>query len=287
MSKRMISFSNVLFALMFGAMSPPAWGQDTAKQSLWIDASAKPGVQVGDLDEMLAEALRNNPDIRVAAAKVQEAEAELLKTRLEVIDKVKRHHSTLQEVRERLQTAERLFSAHAISHGDLAAAKLTAAQVEAEATYLLGKTKTVPAAANLPVIGVFDLSARPSSKASLAPQSPLLLNDDETKLANALNERVNIDFDDGPLAEALAYLQERYHIPVSLDVAGADGRKRKVKVTHAVGIPLGALFQLLTDVNPGLVFVVRDYGILAADANSVPPGAQTVREFWLAHQAKK
>lgn len=40
------------------------------------------------LTEMLATALKNNPDIRVAEAQLQEAEAELSRTRLEVVQKV-------------------------------------------------------------------------------------------------------------------------------------------------------------------------------------------------------
>jgi hypothetical protein len=285
MSKRMTSFSNVLFAILFLAMFSAAWGQDSSQQSAPATKLTPASAKVEDLDEMLAEALRNNPDIRVAAAKVQEAEAELLKTRLEVIDKVKHHHSTLQEARERLQTAERLFAAHAISQEELAAAKLLVAKFEAEGTYLLGNMRTARAGEHLQ-IGL-DLTVNPSSKAPLAPQSPRLSDEVATKLANALNQRVNIDFEEGPLVELFSYLQEKYQIQMTMNVAGPDGQKRKTKSVRVVGAPLGALFQMLTDFNPGLAFVVRDYGILAADANSLPPGAQTVHEFWLAHQAKK
>src|SRR5437588_11514314 len=42
----------------------------------------------GSLEEALASALKNNPDIRVAESKVQEAEAELNRSRLQVTQKV-------------------------------------------------------------------------------------------------------------------------------------------------------------------------------------------------------
>src|SRR5206468_7820042 len=40
------------------------------------------------LEEMLTNALKDNPDIRVAEAKVREAEAELNRTRLQVTQKI-------------------------------------------------------------------------------------------------------------------------------------------------------------------------------------------------------
>src|SRR5215469_3745646 len=50
------------------------------------------------LEEMLAEALKNNPDIRVAAAKLAEADAELNRTRLQVTQKVASlHHAILSQ----------------------------------------------------------------------------------------------------------------------------------------------------------------------------------------------
>src|SRR4051812_25159851 len=41
-----------------------------------------------NLEEMLEQALKDNPDLRVAAVKVAEAEAELNRTRLQVMQKV-------------------------------------------------------------------------------------------------------------------------------------------------------------------------------------------------------
>src|SRR5215831_13067285 len=47
------------------------------------------------LEEMLTEALKNNPDLRVAAANVTLAEAELNRTRLQVTQKVIALHAAL------------------------------------------------------------------------------------------------------------------------------------------------------------------------------------------------
>ena len=59
-----------------------------------VPATKQPAASKGDkaegpsLDEMLAAALKGNPDIRVAEAKVHEAEAELDRVRLQVMQKV-------------------------------------------------------------------------------------------------------------------------------------------------------------------------------------------------------
>jgi hypothetical protein len=240
------------------------------------------------LDEMLAQALRNNPDIGVAEAKLQEAEAEVTRCRMEVIDKVTRHQAALAEARERLTTAERLFLNHAFSEEELRMAKLVLAKLEAETPYLLGKARSRVTPRRQPVNfdSVSDFSGELSTTARLAPQLPPLSDEGATRLAVALNQKISIDFEVGSLQEALNYLRERYNLPV-FGVAVADEKKQTLKKVSATDIPLGALFQLITDLNPGLAFVIRDYGILVTEANNVPPGAPTVREFWLAHQTKK
>ena len=60
------------------------------------------------LEELLAQALRDNPDMRVADAKVREAEAELNRARLLVIQKVVAHQHTV----ETLESAVKMAEAH-------------------------------------------------------------------------------------------------------------------------------------------------------------------------------
>src|SRR5690348_16019153 len=83
--------------------------QETAKKSLKrkiivaedeeetpkrVNPKAQP--KKSKLEEMLAEALKNNPDIRVAVAKVAEADAELNRTRLQVMQKVVMLHHAIE-----------------------------------------------------------------------------------------------------------------------------------------------------------------------------------------------
>src|SRR5438067_4305731 len=59
------------------------------------------------LEDILAAALRHNPDIRVAEAKLREAEAELNRVRLSVIQKMTRLHQELQHARAEADQAEK------------------------------------------------------------------------------------------------------------------------------------------------------------------------------------
>src|SRR6266446_4052252 len=105
------------------------------------------------LEEMLSKALKDNPDIRVAEAKVREAEAELNRTRLQVTQKVLAFHHTRESQKaivkiaeEDLQRIQKLEASKAVSQGEvkqvqqrLSAAKAKLAEVEAEMPYLLGQ----------------------------------------------------------------------------------------------------------------------------------------------------
>src|SRR3989442_3304097 len=58
------------------------------------------------LEEMLAQALKANPDIRVAESKLREAEAKLNRTRLQVMQKVIAFQHTLEAQRSVVKEAE-------------------------------------------------------------------------------------------------------------------------------------------------------------------------------------
>src|SRR5262249_55447703 len=49
---------------------------------------------------------------------------------------------------------------------------------------------------------------------------------------------------------------------------------------HFSKIPAGAVLQALNDTVPALAFVVRDYGILVCEADSLPPDAVLLQRFW-------
>jgi hypothetical protein len=63
------------------------------------------------LEELIAQALRDNPDIRVAEAKTREAEAELSRVRLQVIQKVVAHQHTVETLDGAVKVAETNYTA--------------------------------------------------------------------------------------------------------------------------------------------------------------------------------
>ncbi len=116
------------------------------------------------LEEMLNKALKDNPDIRVAEAKVREADAELNRTRLQVTQKVLAfHHSResqkaiIRVAEEDLQRIQKLEANKAVSQEEvkqaqqrLSASKAKLAEIEAEMPYLLGERMTVRSVAFSP-----------------------------------------------------------------------------------------------------------------------------------------
>src|SRR5689334_14434601 len=90
-----------LLAVLLGAA---AMADDPAKPA---DPN-KPAEQKkpSQLEELIAQALRDNPDIRVAEAKTREAEAELSRVRLQVIQKVVAHQHTVETLEGAVKAAE-------------------------------------------------------------------------------------------------------------------------------------------------------------------------------------
>jgi hypothetical protein len=130
--------------------------QNTANKSTPADpASANPIKRASpatpekpkpsELEQMLTEALVNNPDIRVAEAKLREAEAELNRVRLQVLQKVSTLHHAIQTQEATLAMVERQMAA-ARSRVDqdktgllLAQEKAKSASLQAELPAVLGR----------------------------------------------------------------------------------------------------------------------------------------------------
>jgi hypothetical protein len=105
------------------------------------------------LERMLEKALHNNPDIRLAEAKLQEAQAELNKVRLQVAQKaVSLHHAwatqkaVVDHEQRKIARVRDLFAKRAIAREEveaaeenLAIAKAKLAEIEAQMPYVMGE----------------------------------------------------------------------------------------------------------------------------------------------------
>jgi hypothetical protein len=129
----------------------PPGGQEKPKPA--PQAAEKPKGGTPSLEQLLQTALKHNPDIRVAEAKVREAEAELNRTRLQVSQRVTALYHDVEVKRRqaeeatlRFETVKRLADRAATSQEDLRSAELTMqrfkaelAQAESQLPYLLGQ----------------------------------------------------------------------------------------------------------------------------------------------------
>lgn len=95
-----------------------------------VDADAKAPPSKDSLEQLLTDALRHSPDIQLADAKVREAEAELRKTRLQIMQRVIELQSAVEAQKQKVSAAEeafqrltKLFAAAAVPGSELAKAR--------------------------------------------------------------------------------------------------------------------------------------------------------------------
>jgi hypothetical protein len=253
---------------------------------------------------MLEKALKNNPDLRVASTKVQEAQAEFNRTRLEVTRKVVRLHAILDGERAGVERAEhRLVELRKLAGNgrispeevqaaekDLTRAKSELAAAEAELPYLLGEQH----------LFIFDVALSPGNDVYLNTITSIdSAKDSAPRYANSpwqvdiSGRRPVVQSLPGgvasftpktPRGESADRIRKALDTPVNADYNDTSVTQllrnyektygltfviRLVvgdrKVTlHLDGQPLGAVFQAISDAT-GFEFIVRDYGILVVD----------------------
>jgi hypothetical protein len=157
MRKEAVSLAALLFGavLAFGQQPAPAAG-DKTDQGKEQPAKSK-------LEEMLEKALHNNPDVRLAEAKVAEAEAELNRARLQVVQKVASAYQAVEAQRAAVegaatQLAELKRTPGAVSQAELRTAeqqlidaKAKLADLESQLPYLLGQQTVTVSQARIDV----------------------------------------------------------------------------------------------------------------------------------------
>jgi DNA-directed RNA polymerase subunit L len=271
------------------------------------------------LEELLAKALKDNPDVRVAEAKVREAEAELNRARLLVAQKVTAFAAAHDAARKGVEEAEaklkrmaelgrqKVVSIEELREAEavLARAKAELAKVEAEMPYLLGKQAGGASATDLSNTQFFldqlqrsgDLSSSSTTDAAVARGLYWLAVHQAggasgagtvpAKIRQTLDQPISVDFKNAPFADLVHDLQEKTGISFRNHVSDRykDGNPNMTLKLH--DLPLRAVLQAIQDDFPGdnmtplggLRFVVREYGILVTYQNKMPPGAILATDF--------
>ncbi len=275
------------------AQQPPE-KKDDGKKS---EAKAKPP---SPLDELLAKALKHNPDIKVAESKVREAEAELNRVRLQVMQKVVKLQHEIEVQKSMVDAAEaqvarirRLFESKVVSSEEihlaesaLKQAKAKLAQAEAELPYLLGKqssalllTEFAVEALNIATFERFTLDAAGKDLTAAIKIAQAPSGAEADKVRQALDVPIKGDFNGVILRDVLDHIREHtkgvnlHFVSKKLDL------NEPITLTLRDPVPLGAVLQWFED-NLGLRCVARDYGIVITDQDRVPPGAVFVHDFW-------
>jgi hypothetical protein len=264
---------------------------------------AKPAVKSA-LEEALAQALKDNPDLKVAAAKLNEAEAQLSRTRLQVVQKVVMQHRAIEQAKAALVLAsaqyervKRLHQVRGASREELdqaeqqfGQAKAKLADTEAEMAFLRGKSAAKSSTSKqyreaydnylralvgttyfAPAVGYYrQYGPYPVPHAVKGPVAD--------KWRKALNRRISLKFTDTTAEEMIRSLRKD-NPDVPIRVIGKFG-SLDMETVDLKDVPFGAALQFIEDVLPSHRIVVREYGLLIAPKDRVPPGAVLLHEFW-------
>jgi hypothetical protein len=250
------------------------------------------------LQDLLAQALKNNADIRVAEAKVREAEAELYRTRMAILNKIamlqqqiRSRKAEVDEATSRYEREKILFNKGGSSAAEVSAAaaavmkyKADLAVVEAELDGLVGKHAEKTGEWKR----LFDMGVAPVNKDHVPfklkdpKEPPPLPTAVAPALADKLRKALNSPAKFGTVGqikgdEVIDLLREftkgiNIHTMVEANRFSANLDLRE-------SVPVGAFYQWAED-QFAWRFIVRDYGIVATEREKMPPGAVLLLDFW-------
>lgn len=262
-------------------------------------ADPKPASPADRTEAAIAAALAHDPDVKMAQAKIQLAEAELAKARqaatLKVLSlnaraeqaksDVRAAEAKLRHVIELARTGIQPETEAGVAREKVEAAKAALAAAETELKLLTGGGAAPHARAADPTAlawfaerlgagqGLDGLSGieveflRTARSATVKGPIP-------DRLRAALDKPVRLPkgqvrFEGLMDAFADAGFDVSIRSPGGFPAFDSDGGE----------LPIGAWLQLLQD-ESGRTFYVREYGLLFADKKAAPPDAPTLTEFW-------
>jgi hypothetical protein len=298
-------------ALFAPALALTATAQPPAQPKsgpAWLDKKAdkKAEKKPDPTDAAIAAALAHDADVKMAQAKMQLAEAELAKARGAVTIKVVTLKARIEQLKAQLGPVEQqlAFVTERYKAGATQYAEVLTIREKVEVTkssLALAETewKLLTGAAGA---GVSSGPGDDKSVASVLQWLSMRQNGGNAEadaarllLAAAAQERAAVK---GPVAERVRAALDK---PVKLgekgqfvnfqaaleafQKAGIDiPFRQKVELdtitSEGETLPVGAWLQLFLDSSPGMVMVVREYGVLVVKKEDAPPDATGVVDFW-------
>jgi hypothetical protein len=231
----------------------PVHAQETQKAEIPQTSAAKSSVPVvpPSVEDMLQQALSNNPQIKQAESAVALAEANLKEVRMRVTQEVVAIHGELSRMKSHRKEVETKIEKRLASRDELADLDSKMAELEAKARYITGKgLKIFNREVKLEEFQHTELHETDSPGARPAPPE---------SLRSFLEAPIDLQFDDRPISNCLEFISTYYAINIVVDPSmPIDNISVKLQ-----NVPLRQALQALVDQSDYLCFVLRDYGILA------------------------
>jgi hypothetical protein len=310
-------FAAGLFALSAAGqpLQPPPGGDPIQPPDI-KDKKQPPAEKVkraDPADAAVAAALAHDPDVQVARAKVQLAEAELAKAKQAVVLKVmtllaniREAQSAVEQARERAAWADRMVKTGNMpapqaqaERSKLESAQAALAKLETELKLLTGGAK-----AQFKVVEIPDGSANTVARgleflmrgqspdyrttateyfrlAQLLAAGPAVQGPIPDRIRAALDKPVKLGAkgEEVGFDKALEIFKKEAGLNVTVRHGAFTGGIGPI-VSEGEELPVGAWFQLYQDQTSHGAFYVRDYGLLFAGKDSAPPDAPTLTNFW-------
>lgn len=250
------------------------------------------------LESALAAALRNNPDILLADAKVRQAEAELNQVRLKTVQDVLVAYKEYELQKEIVTRVEAFGDTGAISLEEALQRRQSLVRIEAQLRYLLG---TPPQGMARPGAGMFGtpggamdprtVAVPDGGAVTLGGSEPMAANRSSRPrlsddLEHALSAEVDCQFVEMPLRDIMELLRDEIGMVVTYsgdlysDETGTEvhsGGFGSSPTIVTLNLGRTSWKNVLTALNDKyhLAFIVRDYGLFVARAHYAgrTPGA--------------
>jgi hypothetical protein len=266
-----------------------------------------------ELEKALEQALAHNPDLKVAQAKANEADAQLARARLQVLQKVVDAYQAIEHAKVEVKAAsgqldamKRLKSTIAGGVTDnelrkveaaLSSAKMKLDKAQSELDFLVGKApqrvtvnlllshvvrpKVAMAFQETPLTVLPNATVTWAQLASAYPANvwaPPSTGPAADRIRKALEKKVNLKLLGTPARDALKMLQKEAG-DLHIQAATKDDAWSAELTASLSNIPFTAALQLLEDALGGYRVVVREYGLLIVPQSKVPPGAAVLADF--------
>jgi hypothetical protein len=286
------------------------------------------------LEAMLSVALKSNPDIQVAEAKLREAEAGLNKARVQVLQQlvtaknavdsqkaaVAAAEATLRRYQELRNTGAIDMASVQKNEALLAQAKADLVKAEADLGILLGKIpgqrdaqatwlNTLDRGSRLDIASLaFSPDGRhlwtagadgairvwdpKTGQALSTPVTSPAAGSLDARIRDALTKPVKIENwkEALPVADVIEYLKKKAAVDVPFRLLAENPQTQRAPRTVELmtgELPLSAWLAVIEDSVDGLVFVVREYGILVTTKDRMPSDGLRVRDFLRRTEPKK